>query len=96
MAKKSQDDVDWKLATWDGAKREVLRRWAALPLERIVAALEEMQELNETLSESTAFGKKRFQMATGRIVQEQRSDYSAGTESRKSNREKKRDGDDDG
>jgi len=44
--------VDWTLTTRDGARRETLRRWAALPLENIVAALEEMQELGEQLRAS--------------------------------------------
>ena len=48
-----EDDVDWSLATWEGSRREALRRWARLPLERVIAALEEMQELNEMLSEPT-------------------------------------------
>ncbi len=48
MADKPGDNVDWSLATWEGATREALRRWEVLPLERIIAALEEMQELNET------------------------------------------------
>ncbi len=68
MANKSEDDVDWKLTTWEGAKREALRRWAALPLERIVAALEEMQELGEELHSSDA----------GVGVGEQQGDYRAG------------------
>jgi hypothetical protein len=25
-------DIDWSLTTWEGARREQLRRWAALPL----------------------------------------------------------------
>lgn len=54
------DDTDWHLTSWDSAKHEALRRWAALPLEKIVAALEEMQELNKTFSESTAFGKVKI------------------------------------
>jgi hypothetical protein len=37
--------IDWSLTTWEGARREQLRRWSELPLERIVAALEEMEEL---------------------------------------------------
>lgn len=52
MTEKLQDPADWSLATWDGAKREALRRWAKLPLERVIAALEEMQELNEELRAS--------------------------------------------
>jgi len=47
---KPGEAVDWSLTTWDGARREALRRWAQLPLERVIAALEEMQELNNMLS----------------------------------------------
>jgi hypothetical protein len=50
MADPQVDHIDWTLTTWEGARREQLRRWAELPLERIVAALEEMQELAEWLS----------------------------------------------
>lgn len=49
MTEKFADVIDWSLATWDGAKREALRRWAKLPLERVIAALEEMEALNDTL-----------------------------------------------
>lgn len=42
--------IDWSLTTWEGARREQLRRWAELPLERIVAALEEMEELANRLN----------------------------------------------
>jgi len=69
MANKPEDDVDWKFATWEGAKREALRRWAALPLERIVAALEEMQELGEEFRSSSV----------GAGVGEQQGDYRAAT-----------------
>lgn len=41
------DGIDWRLTTWDGSRREQLRRWAALPLERIILAIEEMQDLAE-------------------------------------------------
>jgi len=50
MPEANTDDIDWSLTTWEGARREQLRRWAALPLERIVLTLEEMQELAEWLS----------------------------------------------
>jgi len=50
MPEANTDDIDWSLTTWEGARREQLRRWAALPIERIVLALEEMQELTEWLS----------------------------------------------
>jgi len=41
------DSIDWRLTTWDGSRREELRRWAALPLERVILAIEEMQDLAE-------------------------------------------------
>jgi hypothetical protein len=47
-------EIDWSLTTWEGARREQLRRWAALPLERIVLALEEMQELADWLCPGAA------------------------------------------
>ena len=49
MSNSESDNIDWSLTTWEGARREQLRRWAQLPLENIVAALEEMQELTEWL-----------------------------------------------
>jgi len=44
------DDIDWSLTTWEGARREQMRRWAELPLERIILALEEMEELARRLA----------------------------------------------
>lgn len=44
------ENIDWTLTTWEGSRREQLRRWSELPLERIVAALEEMQKLNDELN----------------------------------------------
>ena len=41
------DNFDWSLTTWEGSRREQLRRWAALPLERIILAIEEMQEVSD-------------------------------------------------
>lgn len=40
-------DGAWDRATWRGARREAMRRWAELPVERILAAQEEMAELGE-------------------------------------------------
>ena len=42
--------IDWSLTTWQGARREQLRRWAELPLDRIVSALEEMEDLANRLN----------------------------------------------
>jgi hypothetical protein len=43
-------DIDWSLTTWDGARREAMRRWSQLPLEQIIAALEEMEQINQAFS----------------------------------------------
>ena len=50
--RKDSPDMDWTLTTWEGARREQLRRWADLPLERIIAALEEMDELADQFRHS--------------------------------------------
>ena len=57
MSDANSEDIDWSLTTWEGARREQLRRWAALPLERIVLALEEMQELADWLRPDPADGQ---------------------------------------
>ena len=44
--------TDWSLTTWEGARREQLRRWAELSLREIILAQEEMRELSERLSQS--------------------------------------------
>lgn len=38
-------DFDWRLTNFEGACREQLRRWAQLPLESILLAIEEMEEI---------------------------------------------------
>ena len=50
MAEFDDSAIDWSLTTWEGARREQLRRWAELPLERILLAQEEMRELAELFS----------------------------------------------
>ncbi len=42
---RSRQNIDWSLTTWEGARREQMRRWAELPLERAIMALEEMETL---------------------------------------------------
>ncbi|MBI2320104.1 MAG: hypothetical protein HYY28_07690 [Betaproteobacteria bacterium] len=49
MPANEPDAIDWRLTTWEGSRREQMRRWAALPLERIILAIEEMEELAEHL-----------------------------------------------
>ena len=54
MPRSDEDAIDWSLATWEGAEREQLRRWAGLSLEEIVLAQEEMQQLAERLAGTRA------------------------------------------
>jgi hypothetical protein len=67
MAENQQpaEAIDWSLTTWDGARREALRRWAELPLERIIAALEEMQELTFLLTSPPASADPITRQDTG-------------------------------
>lgn len=45
------DSFDGSLTTWEGSRREQLRRWAKLTLEEIVQAQEEMAELGQRLAD---------------------------------------------
>ena len=49
-AKEPGDTIDWSLTTWEGSRREQLRRWAKLSLKEIILAQEEMRELSEKLA----------------------------------------------
>lgn len=42
-------DFDWSLTSFEGVRREQLRRWAQLPLEDILLAIEEMQDISQQL-----------------------------------------------
>jgi hypothetical protein len=42
-------DFDWSLTSFAGARREQLRRWAQLPLENILLAIEEMEDIANQL-----------------------------------------------
>ena len=37
--------IDWSLATYEGARREQVRRWSQLSLTQVIEALEEMEQL---------------------------------------------------
>ena len=43
--------IDWSLTTWQGSRREQLRRWAKLSLEEIIQAQEDMRELSERFAQ---------------------------------------------
>ena len=53
----TQPPLDWGLTTWQGSEREQLRRWAALSLEEIVRAQEEMQKLADRLAPAPDAGE---------------------------------------
>ena len=50
------DGIDWSLTTWEGARREQMRRWGRMPPADMILALEEMQVLAEKLARSSAPG----------------------------------------
>ena len=53
----SDESIDWRLTTFEGARREQLRRWAELPLEQIILALEEMEDLAARFEEMRDKGR---------------------------------------
>jgi hypothetical protein len=59
------DAIDWRLTTWEGSRREQLRRWAALPLVRVIAALEEMEAVSLMLHPRTTTGTRAATVREG-------------------------------
>ena len=47
-------DFHWRLTSFEGSRREQLSRWAQLPLEKILLAIEEMQDLAHQLGTAPA------------------------------------------
>jgi CRISPR-associated endonuclease/helicase Cas3 len=47
-------DFDWRLTRFEGTHREQLRRWAQLPLENILMAIEEMEDIAHLLGTAPA------------------------------------------
>lgn len=47
---RDDDSIDWSKTTWEGSRREQLRRWRALSLRERLLAVEEMAELSERLA----------------------------------------------
>lgn len=46
---RGEKEFDWGLTTWEGSRREQMRRWAQLPLEDAIRALEEMAKVADQL-----------------------------------------------
>lgn len=49
-------EFDWRVTSFEGARREQLRRWAHLPLEQILLAIEEMQDIAHMFETAPAGG----------------------------------------
>lgn len=46
--------IDWSLTTWEGWRREQLRRWAELSLEDIIRTQENTREISERFAQMRA------------------------------------------
>ena len=53
MSKKSED-ANWDVTTWQGSRREQIRRWSKLTMDEILAAQEEMAALVDELNPDTS------------------------------------------
>jgi hypothetical protein len=47
-------EFDWQVTSFEGARREQLRRWAQLPLEDVIRAIEEMEDITQQLGGSSS------------------------------------------
>lgn len=45
-----EDEIDWSITTWEGSRREQVRRWRQLSVRQRLEALDEMTELAEQLA----------------------------------------------
>lgn len=52
------DPIDWSLTTWEGSRREQIRRWSELTMDEILVAQEEMAALADEMHDTRA-GKVR-------------------------------------
>jgi len=47
------DKIDWSFTTWEGSRKEQIRRWSKLTFDQILYAQEEMADLAEEFSPSS-------------------------------------------
>jgi hypothetical protein len=64
MARKSRNDP-WDACTWEGARREQLRRWRKLTLRQKLQAVEAVVEMNARFAE---FRRRRSSRTTARAT----------------------------
>ena len=55
----SDTEIDWSLTTWEGSRREQLRRWCKLSVRERLLAVEEMADLARHFAQMRAQGRFR-------------------------------------
>ncbi len=70
-------EFDWTLTSFEGSRRKQLRRWAQLPLENVLLAIEEMQDISQQLG-TTPTTSRSGQVVS---VKEQAAEYGQGVAS---------------
>lgn len=55
----SDSEIDWSLTTWEGSRREQLRRWCKLSVRERLLAVEEVADLARHFAEMRAQGRFR-------------------------------------
>jgi CRISPR-associated protein Csx17 len=58
-------EIDWALTTWEGSRREQLRRWRRLSLRERLRAIEEMADISRRFEEMRG-KRKRGDAGSGR------------------------------
>ena len=59
-------EIDWSLTTWEGSRREQLRRWRLLTLRERLQAVEDMSEFALHFQVMRATGKLRSPPVPGK------------------------------
>jgi hypothetical protein len=68
-----EPQIDWSLCTWEGAERDQLRHWMALPLREKLQALEQMcDHARATVAWRKSKGLPYFDPETGHLVKPDR------------------------
>ena len=58
-------EIDWSLTSWEGSRREQLRRWRLLSLRQRLLALEQMTDIAELFERMRASRKVRAAVRPG-------------------------------
>ena len=58
-------EIDWSLTSWEGSRREQLRRWRLLSLRQRLLALEQMTEIAEMFERMRESRKARANIRSG-------------------------------